>query len=845
MKIAIQQEDIQLLSEVLQEQLLTEVPSGNILKVKCAVQNGQLMILTQHPQGIMVDTDRVFAVLTKALKAQSSQSQQVQLFVRKEGEKLPYAKQNVNIELPIQQEEQQDQQEAVFRGESDRLFITPNDFSPPEPAIPSPPVNSPLEPVKDSVTDNSFGSLTLDPIPDSPFASTDPDPVTDNSFESLTLDPLNIDPLTDAGFGTQDTSSNPFNTIESLTDSPFDSATIESITDTGFGTQDTIVQPFDSIDSLTDEAFEAKQTTIQSFDSIEALDSPFDSATIESVSNGAFATGETTSNPFGSVDSFTDTDLGTKETTSNPFGSVDSFTDTDLGTKETTSNPFGSVDSFSDSPMSFATENQGFSSFDAVEIDSEPNGNFGSVSTNPQSDLPFPSISLDTSSFLNSENEMEEEVFDPLAGVPNLLEEGQKKPKLPPIPIMLGMGLTVVGIFGGGGYFLAKACVISECQEITNAEQLKNTELPQEIRKAKSITDLVRLQEEIKTAIADLDGIPGWSPRHQQAQTLSTDFDAQLKNIDNVINGLRQGLAAMRNGENPANSIEELKTRQNTWRKAIASLEAIKPNNELYGLAQQNLPTYKQKLQTLNQQLISEEQWFKRLNASKAVANTAVQRQSQAKSANEWQTTQNTWQIAINSLKAIPQNSAAYSEAQTLLAEYQPKLNLSRNRATREQAATQDYQRAISAANQAKAFEQRNQWQAAVNSWKQAVDSAKKVPTDSIYYSQAQPLIEPYSTSLTQAQAQLQLVNNLTQTRIDLNKACNNNFQFCTFTLDNQRITVRLTSEYEKAIAGEGSNAGIDMQSHFQSLRSALAIISQNAGLPVFLYNAQGQELTL
>jgi hypothetical protein len=32
------------------------------------------------------------------------------------------------------------------------------------------------------------------------------------------------------------------------------------------------------------------------------------------------------------------------------------------------------------------------------------------------------------------------------------------------------------------------------------------------------------------------------------------------------------------------------------------------------------------------------------------------------------------------------------------------------------------------------------------------------------------------------------------------------------------------------------------IQIHFQSLKNALKVISQNAKLPVFMYNAQGQE---
>ncbi len=92
MKIAALQEDLLFLSQILQENLRAEVTSGELFTVKCAVKNDRIMILTQHSQSVTPNTDQVFTVLGEVLKSlPAHQSQKVQMYLRKAGEKLPYA----------------------------------------------------------------------------------------------------------------------------------------------------------------------------------------------------------------------------------------------------------------------------------------------------------------------------------------------------------------------------------------------------------------------------------------------------------------------------------------------------------------------------------------------------------------------------------------------------------------------------------------------------------------------------------------------------------------------------------------------------------------------------------
>ena len=95
---------------------------------------------------------------------------------------------------------------------------------------------------------------------------------------------------------------------------------------------------------------------------------------------------------------------------------------------------------------------------------------------------------------------------------------------------------------------------------------------------------------------------------------------------------------------------------------------------------------------------------------------------------------------------------------------------------------------------------------------------------------------ENYQDALNKEQ--FQIYDDLTQTRAELNSTCTSTIKLCTFTIENQKISVRLTPEYDRLF--QANNPQI--QSHFQSLKDALKVISQNSQLPVFIYNSQGQE---
>jgi hypothetical protein len=436
------------------------------------------------------------------------------------------------------------------------------------------------------------------------------------------------------------------------------------------------------------------------------------------------------------------------------------------------------------------------------------------------------------------ENEVEkiediEEKFAPFANIADKPRNRQLSLSLPPVPIMIGTAVVIALLASSGAFVLHRGCVISECKELQTAQQFKS-EYQQQIKRTKSQKDLLTMQQKLDKVVADLQEIPEWSPRYQDSQVLVNSFSEQSTKINQVLKALQIGSSAQKKTQTPPQSLDELRNRQKLWREAITSLEIIKPSNELYGLVTANLSNYQNTLKTVNDQLLKEETWVQRIANAKTLGENATKRQVTAKSASEWQKVESDFQTAINTLKIIPIDSLEIKNARKLLEEYQPK----RDRAKKEQLAATSYQQAIKAANQAQAYSNQNQWQGAVKSWEQAVQSAKQVSQDTSYFNQATALIEPYTASLKQAQEQLQIYGDLTQTRAELNSTCTNTIKICTFTIKNQKISVRLTPEYDRLF--EANNPQI--QSHFQSLKDALAVIGQNAQLPVFIYNAQGQE---
>lgn len=466
--------------------------------------------------------------------------------------------------------------------------------------------------------------------------------------------------------------------------------------------------------------------------------------------------------------------------------------------------------------------------------------------TEPRDAFVYPTTDSPRSEIILTDEIEGEEAFDPLAGMPDLLVS---KGRFPRREVLIGIAVVGSLVVAGSSYLLTRPCAISECQEIRTAEQLK-TQFGQLARSAKSEKDLLKVEEQLDTAITGLGEVPQWSSYSQTAGELSSNLSGQSEKIQLVVKTLHSASLVQQKTQTVAKDLAELKARENLWQKIIAPLEQIKPNSELYGFVQVNLSSYRLSLQQVTQQLLQEEQWLKKLTLAKSLAREATKKETTAATSNDWQQLESNWQSVVNTLKSIPQGSIGYQEAQTLLADYEPDLITARDRATREQLAAKTYQQALSTANQAQVYSKHNQLQAAVVSWDQALQGAKQVPSDSLYYSKAQLLIGQYSSALKHTQEQLQIADRRRQAHLDLETTCTNGgTQFCTFTINSQGITVHLTPEYDQALQNSLINSSspqpnsVDIKTHYENLRQALAVISDNTNLPLVLYDSSSNKM--
>ncbi len=416
--------------------------------------------------------------------------------------------------------------------------------------------------------------------------------------------------------------------------------------------------------------------------------------------------------------------------------------------------------------------------------------------------------------------------------------------------ILLAVVGVIISATLGGAYVATRPCLITKCNQLKTAQNLNSSyeELTKEIN---SKQDLARLQRQIDSANANLGQIPNLSPYSQESQRLSLSLTEKSAKIQQVFTAYQAATIATEKSLAAPTNLEELQDRRRLWRQAIAPLEAINPDDELYQLAQKKLASYRSNLLAINTQLAKEDKWAKKITSAKAVAIVAEKRETTAKTLQDWQKVESTWQVAVNALTPIPFKSSAHSDAQKLIFEYKPRLLAAKNRITKELTAAKTYKQAVNAVNLAEGYERQNQWYSAVAQWQTALNSAQRVASNSLYNVQAQQLVVPVSASLQQAQEKLQVAIRIQKTRSDLDKTCSGEIRVCTYIMGSQGITVRITPDYEQNLQDNLAEASAQrdtdiiagVNNHLQTLQQALEAISDNADVPLIVYDAQGSVI--
>lgn len=417
----------------------------------------------------------------------------------------------------------------------------------------------------------------------------------------------------------------------------------------------------------------------------------------------------------------------------------------------------------------------------------------------------------------------------------------------------LSLKLMIIAVIGviisatlGGAYVATRPCLITKCKQLKTAQYLNNSygELVSEI---KSEQDLARLQRKIDLAKANLSQISGISPYSQESNRLSLSLSDKSEKIQQVFTAFQAARIAQQKSKTPATTLKQLQDRQRLWRQAILPLEAISSDSEIYQFAQKKLKNYRANLRLVNAQLIREDRWSKKITSAKAVSIVAQRRQGTAKTLQDWQKVESTWQVAVNALKPIPVRSSAYADAQELISEFQPRLLAAQNRSTKELMAQETYQKALNAVSLAKRYERKNNWLGAVEQWQIVLNSAKQIANNSLYSVKAEKLIVPASTSLGKAREKLAVYSRMQKTRSDLERTCSGEIRVCTYIIGKEGITVRISPDYEQNLqdslleaSTQGDTSIIDgVNNHLQTLQQALEAISDNADVPLIVYDAQ------
>jgi tetratricopeptide (TPR) repeat protein len=323
--------------------------------------------------------------------------------------------------------------------------------------------------------------------------------------------------------------------------------------------------------------------------------------------------------------------------------------------------------------------------------------------------------------------------------------------------------------------------------------------------------------------------------------------EARASRVAQIVNALEKANAAAQKSLNPPHPLAQWREIQWLWRDAIAALQKIPPDSPVYDLAQRRLQEYETSLNGINQRVATEQNAQERVNAARRTAEVAEAQAGIAKSAQDWQQSYAAWQAAVKVLDQIPQGTAAYAEAEQLLALYQPRLQEANQRQGQETIAENALRQANQLAEQARSLEQQNQWTEAKTIWQQAVTNLQRIPQGSVYSMQVQSTLQSYTTAMTQAEKNAARLTAMQAVQPDLDRTCAGMVPLCTYSFAPQAIRVQITRSYDQATervmtsTQSGSMQAV-ITTQVNNLLRSLAAISETAKVPIELYNADGSR---
>ncbi|MDE5103439.1 MAG: hypothetical protein O4807_10795 [Trichodesmium sp. St19_bin2] len=407
-----------------------------------------------------------------------------------------------------------------------------------------------------------------------------------------------------------------------------------------------------------------------------------------------------------------------------------------------------------------------------------------------------------------------------------------------------------LAILIGCFFAITQPCVIGKCMIISTAKELNQQSLAT-IKNVKNSLAPKWAQENLETAIKDLEKIPFWSIHYLESQNLKSTYKTENEHLETIRQALRNGAQAAQKSKGLPLPIEDWIEIQSLWQEAIALLEKVPEDSRAYPFAKNKLQQYRKYLVAIKGRLTSEEEANQKLIAAKKLAQLAETREVIAQFPESWKSVHSNWKDALDKVSKIPQQTTAYLKAKNLLPQYKKKLQQAEERRIVEEIGQEAYNQAISYSKQAEVFEAKDNWRDAAKYWQKALNSAEDIPTNSSYFISVKPLIKSYDTLLKVAQSNQKLLDTLAKANQDLNKTCKGKQKICQYSVTKDLITVRLTFDYvdkikktAKAVKNsKDKKSRTELEKHLKTLEVALKAISNNSKIPLELYNPQGLKI--
>ena len=405
-----------------------------------------------------------------------------------------------------------------------------------------------------------------------------------------------------------------------------------------------------------------------------------------------------------------------------------------------------------------------------------------------------------------------------------------------------GIGLCLL-TFGSSFYVASRPCWFRSCPPLASA-QSQVEEASSMLQAATTWDDLESARQELNGALRQLRAVPGWTSYGEQAQGLRSRYRGLLKSLAPIQDALKQADLAQEKSGAGQLKIKQWQEVLVHWEAAIAQLRGVSADSPLYALARDKLTQYEASLETASRRLAEEQEAQQLLSEARSLASDIPNRNDGLEMLEFLQRTQIKLQDALFTLRKVPRGTTAYAEAVRLMSRYESELSLNQGQQSKEEFIIDRYRDALSRAESAKVAEANGRWPDARDHWDAAIASMNQVPSSSSYYAEAQGLISEYAYALQKAEKEAEQYLALQDIEAELNEICEGSPQVCQHSVTPQLLKVTLTLEYERAILTAGSvgdeDSRISALNHVHSLETALEKISNQAQIPLELYDPDG-----